>query len=36
MFSAYNREADAWLDWFDNETIWCRLPEMLWDSAEDE
>jgi UDP-N-acetylmuramoylalanine--D-glutamate ligase len=26
-FSAYNREADVWLDWFDNETIWCRLPE---------
>jgi UDP-N-acetylmuramoylalanine--D-glutamate ligase len=26
-FSAYNREADVWLDWFDNNTIWCRLPE---------
>ena len=26
-FSAYNREADVRLDWFDNETIWCRLPE---------
>jgi UDP-N-acetylmuramoylalanine--D-glutamate ligase len=26
-FSAYNRQADVWLDWFDNETIWCRLPE---------
>ena len=26
-FSAYNREADVWLDWFDNDTIWCRLPE---------
>jgi UDP-N-acetylmuramoylalanine--D-glutamate ligase len=26
-FSAYNRPADVWLDWFDNETIWCRLPE---------
>lgn len=27
VFSAYNRPADLWLDWFDNETIWCRLPE---------
>ncbi|HTS17137.1 MAG TPA: UDP-N-acetylmuramoyl-L-alanine--D-glutamate ligase [Verrucomicrobiae bacterium] len=26
-FSAYSREADVWLDWFDNDTIWCRLPE---------
>ena len=26
-FSAYNREADVWLDWFDHNTIWCRLPE---------
>ena len=26
-FSAYNRPAEVWLDWFDNETIWCRLPE---------
>ena len=26
-FSAYNRPADLWLDWFDNDTIWCRLPE---------
>ncbi|HUI06700.1 MAG TPA: UDP-N-acetylmuramoyl-L-alanine--D-glutamate ligase [Verrucomicrobiae bacterium] len=26
-FSAYNRPADVWLDWFDNDTIWCRLPE---------
>ncbi len=26
-FSAYNRQADVWLDWFDGETIWCRLPE---------
>jgi UDP-N-acetylmuramoylalanine--D-glutamate ligase len=26
-FSAYNRRADVWLDWFDSETIWCRLPE---------
>jgi len=26
-FSAYNRQADVWLDWFDNDTIWCRLPE---------
>ncbi len=26
-FSAYNRPADVWLDWFDSETIWCRLPE---------
>ena len=26
-FSAYNRQADVWLDWFDSETIWCRLPE---------
>ena len=26
-FSAYNRPADVWLDWFDQETIWCRLPE---------
>ena len=26
-FSAYNRPADVWLDWFDRETIWCRLPE---------
>jgi len=26
-FSAYNRHADVWLDWFDSETIWCRLPE---------
>jgi len=26
-FSAYNRQADVWLDWFDKETIWCRRPE---------
>jgi UDP-N-acetylmuramoylalanine--D-glutamate ligase len=26
-FSAYNRPADVWLDWFDNDTIWCRLPD---------
>jgi UDP-N-acetylmuramoylalanine--D-glutamate ligase len=26
-FSAYNRPADLWLDWFDNDTIWCRRPE---------
>jgi len=26
-FSAYNRPADVWLNWFDGETIWCRLPE---------
>jgi len=26
-FSAYNRPADVWLDWFDQDTIWCRLPE---------
>ena len=26
-FSAYNRPADVWLDWFDHDTIWCRLPE---------
>jgi len=26
-FSAYNCPADLWLDWFDKETIWCRLPE---------
>ena len=26
-FSAYNRQAELWLDWFDNDTIWCRLPE---------
>ena len=26
-FSAYNRQADVWLDWFDNDTIWSRLPE---------
>jgi len=26
-FSAYNRPADVWLDWFDGETVWCRLPE---------
>ncbi len=26
-FSAYNRPADLWLDWFDSETIRCRLPE---------
>jgi UDP-N-acetylmuramoylalanine--D-glutamate ligase len=26
-FSAYNREADVWLDSSDNDTIWCRLPE---------
>lgn len=26
-FSAFNRPADLWLDWFDSETIWCRLPE---------
>ncbi len=26
-FSAYNRPADVWLDWFDQDTIWSRLPE---------
>ena len=26
-FSAYNQPADVWLDWFDQDTIWCRLPE---------
>src|SRR5580658_1398986 len=26
-FSAYNRPADLWLDYVDNETIWCGLPE---------
>jgi len=26
-FSAYNRQADVWLNWFDGETIWCQLPE---------
>src|SRR5205814_4324804 len=26
-FSAYNQPTDVWLDWFDQDTIWCRLPE---------
>jgi UDP-N-acetylmuramoylalanine--D-glutamate ligase len=26
-FSAHNHPADLWLDWFDNQTIWCRLPD---------
>jgi UDP-N-acetylmuramoylalanine--D-glutamate ligase len=26
-FSAYNRPADLWLNWFDNDAIWCGLPE---------
>jgi UDP-N-acetylmuramoylalanine--D-glutamate ligase len=26
-FSAYGHPADLRLDWFDNETIWCTLPE---------
>jgi UDP-N-acetylmuramoylalanine--D-glutamate ligase len=26
-FSAYNRPADLRLDWLDNDTIWCALPE---------
>lgn len=26
-FSAYNHEADLWLDWADGDTIWCRLPD---------
>ncbi len=26
-FSAYNHEADLWLDWADGDTIWCHLPE---------
>lgn len=24
--SAYNHEADWWLDWADGDSIWCRLP----------
>lgn len=26
-FSAFNHDADLWLDWADGQTIWCRLPE---------
>ncbi|MCS7048108.1 MAG: UDP-N-acetylmuramoyl-L-alanine--D-glutamate ligase [Verrucomicrobiae bacterium] len=26
-FSAYNHEADLWLDWADGDSIWCRLPD---------